>query len=83
MTTQLKYSTIVIALVTAVLIFVPRLPIRGIWTVNMFSPTLWGFWLGWAMGGNDTDWQTKKPGSASDAPRAKLSIDLCPSGGYA
>lgn len=49
MHTQLKHSTIVIALVTVALIFVTRLPIRGIWTIYWFAPTLWCFWIGWVL----------------------------------
>ena len=125
MYTRLKYSTIVIALVTVALTFAMRLPIRGIWTIHGLASTLWSFWLGgilascrpvrlkkkigiaalvftlitigeisysihiywliqsttylrpiwrfiifsmlgWALGGNSTDWKAEKHGSASD-----------------
>ena len=49
MNTRLKYVTIAVATVTAVLAFVAKLPVKGIWTISDFAPTLWGFWLGWLL----------------------------------
>ena len=49
MNSRLKYMTIAVATVTAVLAFVAKLPVKGIWTISGFAPTLWGFWLGWLL----------------------------------
>ncbi len=46
MKTSLKQSTILIALVSMVLLFVSALPLKGVWALRLFALSLVFFWIG-------------------------------------